>query len=116
MEAFFSIVEYIRDNWFYFKALYNISSNTFRNDIAFSIAIHIMNGKTNGEFATELPGSLVYAMDTDFLVSTDDTKMKFLVEKQNYMGEYTLVKTTGLDVHVMNKHSLSRYIDGGSGV
>jgi hypothetical protein len=42
--------------------------------------------------------------------------MKFLIEKENYLGEYTLAKTTGLDVHVMNKASLSRYIDGGSGV
>jgi hypothetical protein len=110
------MIEYIRDNWFYFKVLYNVNSNTFRNDIAFSIAIHIMNGKTNGEFATDLPGSLVYCTDRDFLVGTDGKKMKFLIEKQNHLGEYTLVKTTGLDVHVMNKYSLSRYIDGGSGV
>ena len=29
-------------------------------------------------------------------------------EKENYSGEYTLVKTQGIDVHVMNKKSLLR--------
>ena len=35
-----------------------------------------------------------------------------LVEKKNYNGEYTAVKTSNLDVHVMNKYSLTRCIDG----
>jgi hypothetical protein len=59
---------------------------------------------------------MIYAKDTDVLVSTNDTTMKFLIEKKNYLGEYILAKTQGLDVHVMNKSSLSRYIDGGTGV
>ena len=88
----------------------------FRNDFAFSIAIHIMNGKQAGDFAQELPGKMIYAKDTDILISAEETTMKFLVEKKNYLGEYTLAKTQGLDIHVMNKLSLSRYIDGGSGV
>jgi len=115
-EAFFNIVVYIKSNWHYYRMLYNIESNNFRNDFAFSIAIHIMNGSTNGTFATNLPGTMVYTLDKDVLVSTDANKMKFLVEKKNHLGEYTLVKTHGLDVHVMNKSSLTRFIDGGSGV
>lgn len=75
-----------------------------------------MNGKTNGQFAVELPGKMVYAMDRDILVSIDGNKMKFLIEKKDFLGEYLAAKTTGLDVHVINKLSLSRYIDGGSGV
>lgn len=115
-EAFFTLVNYIKDNWLYFKTLYSIDVNLFRNDYAFSIAIHIMNGKTNGEFATELPGTMIYVHDKDFLVSATGADMKFLLEKENFSGEYTLAKTSGLDVHVMNKYSLSRFIDGGSGV
>jgi hypothetical protein len=115
-EAFFNLVAYIRAEWTYFRALYEIESSLFRNDFAFSIAIHIMNGKTNGEFAVELPGRMTFIKDRDLLVSMDGDKMKFLVEKKDYSGQYTLVKTTGIDVHVMNKNSLSRYIDGGSGV
>lgn len=115
-QAFFDLVTYIRANWQYFRMLYNIDSISFRNDFAFSIAIHIMNGKTNGGFATELPGTMTYVLDRDVLIDIDGNKMKFLVEKEKHHGEYILAKTTGIDVHVMNKFSLSRFIEGGSGV
>jgi hypothetical protein len=114
--AFFDLLIHIKNNWEYFRTLYCITSPMFRNDFAFSIAIHIMNGKQSGDFAQELPGKMIYCKDTDVLISTEDNTMKFLIEKKDYLGEYTLAKTTGLDVHVMNKLSLSRYIDGGSGV
>lgn len=116
MESFFDLISYIRSNWVYFRVLYNIESPLFRNDYAFSIAIHIMNGKTNGEFAVELPGKMIYTLDRDILIDIDENKMKFLVEKKDYLGEYIAVKTEGLDVHVMNKSSLTRFIDGGIGV
>lgn len=116
VEAFFDLISYIKINWKYFVMLYNMGNTAFRNDFAFSIAIHIMNGKTNGEFVTPLPGSMTYIQDRDLLIEMKDTSMKFLVEKQNYLGEYLAAKTTGIDVHVMNKMSLSRIIDGESGV
>jgi hypothetical protein len=116
MENFFNLIEYIKSNWNYFRILYNIVSNTYRNDFAFSIAIHIMNGKTNGNFAVELPGKMIYATDRDILVDAIDNKMKFLVEKKNHFGEYILAKTEGLDVHVMNKYSLDRVITGDTNV
>jgi len=115
-QAFFNIVDNIKLNWEYYRLLYTIDSKVFRNDFAFSIAIHIMNNNTTGEFATALPGNMTYILDRDLLVDIADDKMKFLVEKEGYHGEYTLVKTTGLDVHVMNKLSLLRVVEGGQGV
>lgn len=114
--AFFDLVTYIKANWPYFKILYNIDSNVYRNDYAFSIAIHIMNGKSTGDFATELPGAMTYITDRDLLIDIDNNKMKFLTEKKDFLGEYLVAKTNGIDVHVMNKMSLGRYIDGGTGV
>lgn len=113
-ESFFMLVDYIKNNWNYFKILYSIDPrySVFRNDYAFSIAINIMNGKTNGEFATELPGKMIYSMDKDLLVNIKDDKMTFLLQKEKRLGEYFLSKTQGLDVHVMNKLSLSRFLDG----
>jgi len=64
----------------------------------------------------ELPGKMIFVKDKDVLVSMEGSSMQFLVEKENYTGEYLLAKTQALDVHVMNKLSLSRFIDGGSGV
>jgi hypothetical protein len=116
MEAFFNLVSYIKTNWSYFRLLYNIDSSTYRNDFAFSIAIHIMDGKTQGDFAIELPGTMTYITDADVLINIDENKMKFLTQRKNFLGEYTASKTTGLDVHIINKMSLLRYINGGSGV
>ena len=109
--VFFDLITYIKSNWMYFRALYNIEGTSYRNDYAFSIAIHIMNGKTNGGFATELPGTMTYILDRDVLIGLTDSGMQFLLEKKDHLGEYTLAKTTSLDVHVMNKISLSRVLD-----
>lgn len=115
-KTLFDLIAYIKDNWEYFRVIYKIDSTNFRNDFAFSIAIHIMNGQTEGDFAQELPGLMTYILDRDILVTMKDTKMQFLVEKAKYHGEYTLVSTNSTDVHVMNKQSLTRFIDGGYGV
>lgn len=115
-QAFFNIIDNIKLNWEYYRLLYTIDSKVFRNDFAFSIAIHIMNNNTTGEFATDLPGNMTYILDRDLLVEISEDKMQFLVEKEGYYGEYTLVRTTGLDVHVMNKSSLLRVVEGGQGV
>jgi hypothetical protein len=115
-DSFFNLVAYIKLNWLYFRNLYSIESSIFRNDFAFSIAIHIMNEKTAGDFVVELPGVMTYITDKDFLVTIKAESMQFLLEKKNHPGEYIASKTQGIDVHVMNKLSLSRYIDGGLGV
>jgi len=114
--SLFDLIEYIKLNWEFFRIIYKIDSPTFRNDFAFSIAIHIMNGMTEGDFAQELPGLMTYVLDRDILVKMKEDKIQFLVEKAHYPGEYTLVSTNSTDVHVMNKQSLSRFIDGGYGV
>jgi ATP-dependent helicase/DNAse subunit B len=116
IQSFFDLISYIKINWNYFRQLYNIETMLYRNDFAFSIAINIMNGKIRGSFTTELPGKMVYTTDKDILVNLKGDVMNFLLEKKDHKGEYVASKTQGLDVHVMNKFSLSRFIDGGSGV
>lgn len=116
-KSFFSLITHIKENWEYYRVLYSIDSTVYRNDFAFSIAIYIMNGNVdNNQFSMPLPGTMTYVTDRDLLVTMQDNKMQFLVEKEMHRGEYTAVKTTGMDVHVMNKHSLTRFIDGGTGV
>jgi len=115
-KSFFDLVFYIKSNWSYFRLLYNIDNTMYRNDFAFSIAIHIMNGKTDGEFAIELPGKMTYCTDTDILIEIVEDNIKILTQKKDFLGEYILTKTSGLDLHIMNKISLGRFIDGGSGV
>ena len=110
-KIFFDLVKHIEEEWNHYRRVYQITSTLFRNDFAFSIAIHIMNGFQNGNFAQELPGSMMYTTDTDILWQLKEDEMMFLVEKKDYLGEYTALKTQGQTIHVMNKSSLSRIID-----
>jgi len=109
-ENFFTLVEHIKENWKYYKFIYQVHSTNFRNDIAFSIAIHMMNGFTQGNFATVFPRKLYYTLDLDFLIDIKDSSMKFLVEKKNGQGEYIPLSIENTDIHIMNKYSLLRNI------
>ena len=109
--VFFDLVKHIEQEWNHYRRVYQITSGLFRNDFAFSIAIHIMNGFQTGNFAQQLPGSMMYTTDKDVLYKLDQDEMMFLVEKKDYLGEYTALKTKGQTIHVMNKQSLNRIID-----
>lgn len=109
-KTFFNLVSHIKENWTHYRSVYQINSQLFRNDFAFSIAIHIMNGFEKGEFAKPLPGKHYYTIDKDILWQLNEDKMLFLVEKKDYLGEYIPITTKGLSVHVMNKASLERVI------
>lgn len=110
-KIFFDLIAHIKQEWEHYKSVYQLSTSTYRNDYAFSIAIHIMNGFTEGEFVKELPGKMFYSTDQDILHHISEDNIVLLVQKLKYLGEYTLLKTKGLNIHVMNKSSLERVID-----
>lgn len=111
-KIFFDLVRHIQDNWDHYYRVYQVESSLFRNDFAFSIAIHMMNGFQKGDFAAPMPGRLLYTIDKDVLWEIDNDELFFLVEKKDWLGEYTPIKTKGQTIHVMNKFSLNRAIDG----
>lgn len=108
---FFELVDFVKDNWNYFKFVYRFDTPIFRNDHAFSIAIHIINGFKKSNWEGKLPGTLFYTTDKDILIDMTDSTFKFLIEKENVTGEYTLLKTSEINVHIMNKFSISRIIN-----
>jgi len=110
-KIFFDLVRHIQDEWPHYYRTYLLSSSLFRNDFAFSIAIHMMNGFQPGNFAAPMPGKLLYTIDKDLLWKMHNDELTFLVEKKDYLGEYTALKTIGQTIHVMNKFSLNRAID-----
>lgn len=109
-KIFFNLVKHIQENWYHYRNLYQIRQSTFRNDFAFSIAIHIMNGYKQGNFAKPMPGKMFYSTDRDILIKLDDTKFTFLLEKENNNSYFPAVISDS-NVHVMNKYSLNRIID-----
>lgn len=110
-KIFFDLIQHIQENWNHYRRIYQINSLLFRNDFAFSIAVHIMNGFKSGNFVKPLPGKHYYITDKDILWDKIDEDMVFLIEKKDHVGEYTICKTKKMSIHVMNKFSLQRMID-----
>ncbi len=103
----FDLIQHIRDNWSYYKLLYNIVSNTYRNDYAFSIALHILSNHQSITWPKVLP-TLYMITGKDTLLDITETKMVVLLQQ----GQKEIAcSMTGSDLHIMNKFSLDRYID-----
>lgn len=110
-KIFFDLVQHIQENYLHYRSVYQFTTHVYRNDFAFSIAIHIMNGYTQGNFATELPGKHFYSIDRDILQKIDGDQFTVLIEKPDHLGEYLIAKIKNSNLHVMNKFSLDRIID-----
>lgn len=106
---FFKLVDFIKDNYVYYADLFRFDPRQYRNDIAFSIAKHIMNGFET-EFVYTLPPILT-VFDKDMLYSVDKSKLTFLIDKPLDCGNFWATAIEGLDVHVMNKQSIMRHKD-----
>ena len=103
----FNLIQHIRNNWSYYKLLYNIVSNTYRNDFAFSIALHILSNHQSIVWPKVLP-TLYMITGKDTLLNIEDTKMTLLLQQDQ---KEIACSITGSDLHIMNKFSLDRYVD-----
>lgn len=108
VKALFDLVQYIKDNWQYNCLLYQLPDKKFRNDFAFSIAIHMLNGFYNIEFAKYLPGKLFYTSDRSYVLDMSADSCKLLLENNS---SYIPAKINSIDVHIMNKFSLLRCLE-----
>lgn len=108
-KSFFELVEFIRANYQYYGDLFRFDTRQFRNDIAFSVAKHIISG-----FETEkLPSlpSLLTIMDRDVLHAVDENgKLTFLVSPM-MDSDYCAISMKDTDLHIMNKQSIIRNAD-----
>ena len=98
-EIFFNLVEHIQKNWSYYRMLYGIGNRKFRNDFAFSIAIHMLNGYTTTDWPCPLPDPLISSFDTDTVFDLDIMKGEFITN------------TRGMNTHIMNKVDLTEIIN-----
>lgn len=109
-ELFFNLVKFIRENYDFYRLTYQIQSNNFRNDFAFSIAIHILSGFIIDNFDYVVPYPMYFSLDKDFLVKDKDNALTFMITKEKDQNSYSLIKFNNLDIHVMNKQSLLRVL------
>ena len=107
-KVFFDLVQHIKENYRHFSDIYRYNPNMFRNDIAFSIARHIMYGfEQDSDYS--LP-PIFSVTDKDILYSVDADKFTFLVTPK-LNENYCLATVKNQDVHIMNKQSISRNLD-----
>jgi hypothetical protein len=109
-QTFFDLIKHIQENWKHYCSIFQINTPYFRNDYAFSIAIHIMNGYQKSDFAQSMPGKLYFTTDKSILWNISGEKLTILLEKPKYTGEYTALSVKNCNLHCMNKFSLNRCI------
>ena len=110
-KIFFDLLKTLKNNWNHYSKVFDLGSRNFRNDHIFSIAIHMMNGFIEGDWAKDMPSTLYYTLDRDILHKIDKNKLVFLLQKENIHGEYILSSTKDMNVHVMNKFSIERLLN-----
>jgi hypothetical protein len=100
------LVDYIRANYQYYADLFRFDARQFRNDIAFSVAKHILDGFEDTK-SYNLP-SILTVQDRDVLHDVDQNgRLTFLVTT-DLVSNYCLSSVKDIDVHIMNKQSIVR--------
>ena len=110
-KIFFDLLKHIQENWSYYNLLYNVQHLMYRNDYAFSIAIHIMSGFTETAWANTFRKPIHYVTDLDRLYSLNRSNMVFLACAEHSVDSNIIVKIKDTDIHIMNKYSLEEHID-----
>ena len=111
-EYTFALAKHVQENYAYYKALYCFSNGMFRNDHAFSIAVHTLNGfGENAKVIHQLPvPGLLMSWDTDDIQNVNGINdITIYAEKKKEKGSYILTRIKGIDVHIMNKWAINRY-------
>lgn len=99
----FDLVTHIKENYNYYRLVYSITEKKFRNDFAFSIAVHILNGHAKGDIVGKMPSKLYYTIDKDILHKINNDELTFIIDNNP-------IKTKQMTVHAMNKYSLEELL------
>ncbi len=111
----FSIVRNIQENYSYYKDLYYFANGMYRNDNAFSIAIHTLNGFTDSSASIvdnlPIPGLLMCWDHSDIHSVKGVNDMIIYAERPGATGTYIMTRIKNMDIHIMNKWAINRFSD-----
>lgn len=103
----FDHISYIKENYEFYKCLYNFESSPFfRNDYAFSISLHILNGFYETNNVKSFPVDYI-KISNEFDVMHDFINGTALITSEPEQGKFNLHKISN-NVHVMNKQNIVR--------
>jgi len=98
----FDLIEYIKENYLYFSEIYKFDTKTFRNDIAFSLAKHIIDGFSSPKGQCLPP--VLTMFDKDLLLDVKNQSLKFIVHDWD-QGDI-LIDIADRDIHFINKQTI----------
>ena len=103
----FETMQMVKDNWTHYKKLYRITSATYRNDHALSIALNIVGGQTLQHPA--IPWNLASVLPQYQLtwVSKDCYRIDYQDREQR--PRWNLIRNQ--DFHAMGKQHLEKIIE-----
>ena len=107
-EYLFDLIKHIKENYQYYRFVYGIVETKYRNDYAFTIAIHMLNGFKTGPNKNNLPIKLFYVTDKDKVLDFKENTWQFALPKND--NTYYRCNVKNANMHVMNKFELDRII------
>lgn len=103
----FDLVDHVREHYVEYQGIYNFPGKIYRNDYAFSIAIHILNGWTSHD--NSIAPTILSSFDGDECIEIGDG-FRMLVNDTEATYLYYPVGVRGINLHIMNKLSLCNLI------
>lgn len=108
----FDLVSHIKSQYEYYQYVYQFGGKLYRNDFAFSIAIHMMNGFLENNEVKSFPNDqILSSFDTDELIIVKDNSLTFLIQDRDQEWRFFVNTIKGITVHAMNKYALLRQAD-----
>jgi hypothetical protein len=102
---FFDTVNHVKENYRHYADVFRFDHRQFRNDIAFSVSKHILDGFIESDLGTLPP--ILSALDRDILYGVNDQRLTFLIDHR-LDNNYCAAAISGVDIHIMNKQSIIR--------
>jgi len=94
VQMIFDMVKYVQKNYEHFRNLYRIKFKNYRNDYAFAIALHQLNGQVGSQNFIPTPMSML-PHEFDVLETDQNSEVYSYNKKINVL--------TNTDVHVLDK-------------
>ena len=104
-QLFFDTVNHVKENYRHYADVFRFDHRQFRNDIAFSVSKHILDGYVESNLGTLPP--ILSALDRDILYEVNDQRLTFLIDHK-LDSNYCAASMSGVDIHIMNKQSIIR--------
>lgn len=105
-KEYFDKINQIHENYLYYRTLYQIDESEYRNDYAFSIALHLMNGCVIPGPEYELPSKFIITSTMDHIYRIDKSSTKFILHTRTWPAPWHLFNLKQISYHCLNKVSL----------